>query len=133
MRINRKTHIFQSGWLHTLDLFTQCQWRQTVFMLKPSACCVWQTTRHSYLKPWPVKETKQKTWMWLVSGSQDLFYTLNYLIQQLISLRVHCRKLPECLITHKADLMTILHHVEIWVSQAYFCKHSTFSLNNITQ
>lgn len=30
-------------------------------MLKPSACCVWQTTRHSYLQPWPVKATKQKT------------------------------------------------------------------------
>lgn len=29
-------------------------------MLKPSACCVWQTTRHSYLQPWPVKKPKRK-------------------------------------------------------------------------
>lgn len=32
-----------------------------VFILKLSACCVWQTTRHSYLQRWPVKDTKQKT------------------------------------------------------------------------
>lgn len=90
------------------------------FRLQLSVCCVWQTTHHFCLQPWPEKKHKKR---WDVTSSDnnygDLFIkkrdnkqeysteTPN-LIKQFISFWIHYGELSESFISHKADFMTIL-------------------------
>lgn len=109
-----------------------------MFMLKPSACCAWQTTRHSYLQPWPVK-AKQRTHERGLKVDHMLYFII-YIVVRLITSSSNSFPLgsmaESCLNASSPTKQISWPSYIKWRSESAkqtSGKHSAFNLNNTRQ